>query len=140
MTQTAAEALVESRAAIARAVKAGDHLAEQFARRQLLAWKIADALNRAVEHGLRFGPDEARDWRRLIAELANGRGDMHPTSGPTAVSRLQDAILAAEDFGDDTCDRCGAVGTTVSGSLDLTGTEASPMVLERLCVACRGES
>jgi hypothetical protein len=136
MTQTAAVALQESRAAVARACKAGDVLAEQFARRQLLAWKVADALNRAQESGLRFTPDEERDWKTLIVELAAGRSGA-PTSGADAVARLQDAVLAA---GNGTCDRCGAAVASVSASMDLTGTEQPPLVLERLCPGCRGYS
>jgi len=137
MTQSAAEALQESRAAVARAVKSGDVLAEQFARRQLLAWRLADSLNRAQESGLEFSPEQAADWRGLIVDLAAGR-EGAPSSGPDAVMRLQAAVLASEASGDGTCDRCGGPGASLSGSADLTGTQTPAIVLERLCPGCRG--
>jgi hypothetical protein len=137
------DSLQAARMAIALAVKRGDPIAERVARRRLAGWKLADALNRAQANGLVLSPEEAAEWKRLIVGLCMGADPGHPTSGGEAVRMMKATLDVAESGypGDDppdaTCDSCGAPDATLSASGDLTGTDTVPIVLDRLCAACR---
>jgi len=138
-----AAGMLDARTSVARAVRAGDPVAERVHRRRLAGWKLADALERAQAKGLVLTPEEAREWQGLILALCAGADPGHPHSGGEAVRMMKAAVDVAEagypgdDPVDATCDSCGAPGATVSASGDLTGTDAVPILIDRLCAACR---
>lgn len=135
--QTVQAALEAAGGALARAVREGNVRAEQFARSQLTAWRLAVAYNNAVEAGLDIDPELARDWRVLIIRLAGGEEPI-PTEavrrGSEALVRLLTALTTIDEEGG-TCDRCGAqTDGGVSGIVDLV---TGGLQLDRLCDECR---
>lgn len=116
---------------VARAVKAGDVVAEAEARADLAMAGLRRNLEAVRESGVRLSPAQVAELAGLVSTFAG------PAAGPNPLEVLRSAAVAAGMEGD--CDRCGAEDGTLSGSLDLTGTASPPMTLVRLCAACRAE-
>jgi hypothetical protein len=128
-------AVLVQTAAIARACRFGDPVAERSARCGLAAAMLARDISRAHRAGLRFTPAQVEALQHLLSAMA-GPADP-PSSGGVALARFHDVIVEAERSGDGSCDRCGGPEATVSATMDLTGTENPPIKLERLCADCR---
>ena len=122
-------------AAVARAARWGDPLAERAARRRLAAAQLARALDTLQDQGLRFTAEQVEWLSALLRSLA-GPAEGEPASGAEVLARVHDAVTAAEAAEDATCDRCGGPAEVVSASYDATGTQAPPMTLVRLCEGC----
>src|SRR5262245_16589579 len=125
MDQTLERAVQVASAAVARAVKVRDPVAEHVARSTLAAAMLARDITRAHAAGVRFTPGQISVLGALVQAMAGPSEP--PSDGPQALARLHAAVTEAEAAGDVTCDRCGADGAYLSGSMDLTGTQSPPI-------------